>query len=166
VAVAAVEKENDKTEAETSTPDKVESVCDAEVNVPTNSVAVSVQELQDKTEEKEKKAEQEKKSNVLTLNEEEEGKEEEEEEQQEQEEKKTKKKKKKEGEEEKKDGGEKEKPSEPDSSKSECTPAPAFKSSSPKPDQSEGNKTEAMEVCSDVDGDDGEQENDGKVSYF
>jgi hypothetical protein len=52
VAVAAAAKENEKTEAEMSTPDEVESLCDPEVNVPVNSVAVSGQEFQDKTKEK------------------------------------------------------------------------------------------------------------------
>jgi hypothetical protein len=141
-AVAAAEKENEKTEAETSTPDEVESLCDAEVNVPTNSAAVSGQEFQHKTKEREKQADQEVTSKILTQNEE------------------------AEEEEENQDGEGEEKPSEPDSNNSEHGPVLEVESSSPKPDQSEDNKTGAVGVCSDADGTGREQETEGKVSHF
>jgi hypothetical protein len=136
-AVAAAEKENEKTEAETSTADELESLCDAEVNVPTDSVAVSGQEQG-------KQADQQVTSKVLAQNEEAEEEEEEEENQ---------------------DEGE-EKPSEPDSNDSERGPVLEVESSSPKPRQSEGNKTEAVGVSSDAGGSGREWETDGKVSHF
>jgi hypothetical protein len=148
VAVASVEKENEKTEAETSTPVKPESLCDPGANVPTSSKVVPVKEVEEKTEE-ESQAEQEVKSDAATLNKEEE---------------KTK--KRMEGE-EKTDREEGDKPFEPDSDKSENASVPEVQSSSPKPDQFEGNKAESMEVSSDVDVKDRQQkESDEKVSLM
>ena len=73
VAVTTSAKENEKTEIEMGTPDKAESVCDSEaINVPTGTVAVPVQDFQDRTEGKEKQPEEEVKSNARTHKEEEE----------------------------------------------------------------------------------------------
>ena len=162
-AVTAVAKENEKTESETGTPDKAESVHDSEaVNVPTGAVAVPVKDLQDRTEGKEKQPEEEVNSNAKTQNEE---KEEEEEKEKEKEEKTNKKRKKKE-EEKRREDEEGEKLSETDSNKSESTRVPEVKSSSPEPYHSQGNMTEPVEICSDVDAMDREQrENGEKVSF-
>jgi hypothetical protein len=150
VAVASIKKENEKTEAETSTPIKSESLCDPGANFPTSSTVVPVKELQDKTE-KESQAKQEMKSNAVTLNKEEE----------------EKTKKMREGEEKKMDREQGDKPSELDGNKSESAPVPEVQSSSPKSDQFERNETESMEVSSDVDAKDRQQkENDEKVSLM
>jgi hypothetical protein len=168
VEIAADVNENEKTEAETSTPDTAESLCDPEVNVPTSNVTVSIQEFKDKTEDREKQAEQEVKSRLLTENEEEveEEEEENEEDEEEQEEEEDEEKRMKKGEEEKKGGKEEEKLSEPDGNRPECGPVREVEPSSPKPDHPEGNKPESMGGCSDVGGSGRELETDEKVSYF
>jgi len=162
-AVTAVAKENEKTESETGTPDKAESVCDSEAtNVPTGAVAVPVKDFQDRTEGKEKQPEEEVETNAKTQNEEEEEGEEEEEEEEDNN-KKTKKKE----EEKRREDEEGEKLSVPDSNKSESTRIPEVKSSSPEPYHSQGNVTEPMEICSGVDAMDREQNEDGeKVSFM
>jgi len=153
-AVTAVAKENEKTESETGTPDKAESVCDSEaVNVPTGAVAVPVKDFQDRTEGKEKQPEEEVEANTKTQNEDEE----------EDNNRKTKKKE----EEKRREDEEGEKLSVPDSNKSESTRVPEVQSSSPEPYHSQGNVTEPMEICSGVDAMDREQkENDEKVSFM
>ena len=158
-AVTAVAKENEKTESETGTPDKAESVCDSEaVNVPTGAVAVPVKDFQDSTEGKEKQPEEEVETNAKTQNEEEEEEEEEEDNKQ-----KTKKKE----EEKRREDEEGEKLSVPDSNKSESTRVPEVQSSSPEPYHSQGNVTEPMEICSGVDALDREQKENGeKVSFM
>jgi hypothetical protein len=50
-----------------------------------------------------------------------------------------------------------------ESNKSESRPVPEVVSSSPKPDQSEGNKTEDVVVCRDAEGNSREQETDGNT---
>lgn len=151
-AVPAVAKENEKTESETGTSDKAESICDSEVvNVPTGAVTVPVRDLKERTEGKEKQPEEEVETNAKTQNEEEE------------EDKKTKKKE----EEKRRENEEGEKLSVPDSNKSESTRVPEVKSSSPEPYHSQGNVTEPMEICSGVDAVDREQKENGeKVSFM
>jgi hypothetical protein len=157
-AVTAVAKENEKTESETGTPDKVESVRDSEaVHVPTGAVAVPVKDFQDRTRGKEKQAEEEVKTNAKTQNEEEE------EEKHETNKKKTEKKE----EEKRREDEEIEKLSVPDNNKSESTQVPEVKSSSPEPYDTQGNVTEPMEICSGVGAEDREQKENGeKVSFM
>lgn len=152
-AVTTVAKENEKTESETGTPDKAESVCDSEaVNVPTGAVAVPVKDFQERTEGKEKQPEEEVETNVKTQNEEEED---------------NKKKTHKKEEEKRREDEEGEKLSVSDSNKSESTRVPEVKSSSPEPYHSQGNVTEPMEICSGVDAMDREQKENGeKVSFM
>lgn len=151
-AVTAVAKENEKTESETDTPDKVESVCDSEaVHVPTGAVAVPVKDLQDRTEGKEKQAEEEVKTNAKTQNVEEANK------------KNTEKRE----EEKRREDEEVEKLSVPDSNKTESTQVPEVKSSSPEPYDPQGNVTEPMEICSGAAAEDREQKENGeKVSFM
>jgi hypothetical protein len=158
VAATTAGKESEKTETETNTPDKAESVCDSEAeNVPSGTIAVPVKDFQDRTEGKEKQAGEEVKSNTKTQ------KEEDEEDEDERNKKKTKEKEV----ETRRENEEEEKPSEPDSNKSEITRVPEAKSSSPEPDHCQGNITEPMEICSGVDTMGRQQkENDEKVSLM
>ena len=155
-AVTAVAKEKEKTESETGTPDKAESVCDSEsVNVPTGAVADPVKDVHERTEGKEKQPEEEVETNVKTQNEEEE------------EEEVNNKNTKKKEEEKRREDEEGEKLSVPDSNKPESTQVPEVKSSSPEPYHSQGNVTEPMEICSGVDAMDREQKENGeKVSFM
>jgi hypothetical protein len=157
VAVTGVTKENEKTDIETGTPDKAESVCDSEAaNVHSGKVAVPVEDFQDRTEEEEEQAGEEVKSNAETQNEEEE----------EEENKRTK----KNDEEKKWEDEEGEQPSEPDTNKSESAQVSEVKSSSPVPDHCQRNMTEPMEICSGVDAVGRQQKETGEkvssVLYF